>query len=367
MSVSANMKGGKRSEMKKPLQAHQVRVNEKEGRKALKYTDSAINPELTKMNINYFDDPNRFEEMREKIDKMSKVRQEQGGRKVYNTANVFMMGTLQIGDNSLELLGWKFENGKKLPADQQSDRALDNVKLVYKNMIASVKSQPEIYGDVFSATLHFDEGSPHVDFLSDPLDVSRPYELAGHYLNGPKGTPKGKNLSRMQDNLMKNVNLKKEDLEKFDLKRGQGKSDRLNTARELRAKERQLSEKEKELNTKVKSLDEEKSSFKGFEQIIREREEEAKEAEQKAKKQALRASEQLEKASMLAKLSKSLVDTYERISEKVKRGIIRPKDLVDTENRAKEELKPFDHSNPEHLQSLSDALEDLEEDNTQQL
>lgn len=365
MSVAVNMRGRKRSDINASIVAHQIRQNKKDAKKILKDTDSKIDPELSHMNKNYFHDPNRLKDMRGKLDTISKKRQETGGKKVYKSANVFMVGTLQISDDSLEALGWEFKDGKKLPADKQSDRAIKNVELVYKNMINSVKLQPEIYGDIFSATLHMDEGSPHVDFMSDPLDIEKPDRLARYFLNGPKGTPRGHNLSVMQDNIMKHSKLRESDIEKYGLVRGDGTSERLNTSRELRAKDKLLTEKEELFEGKVKkvksdmdktkiALSAEKDRLKKYEKGLSKREEELSNKE-------LKASETLEKALDIQKVAESLKETYEGISDKIRRGIIRPEDVIKAENKAKEELKPFEDDNPEHLQTLEDALKDLDD------
>ena len=281
MSVSVHMNGRKRSDMRAPLATHQARFNEKDGKKALRDTDSAIDPKLTHMNVALVPDQSRtrFKEMKKKLDIMSEKRVARGGKRIYKSANVFMVGTLQIGDDSLEKLGWKWdEDGKKLPADQQSETALKNVRLVYEDMLRSVQAQPEIYGEVFSATLHMDEGSPHVDFMTDVLDVNEPDRLVAYYTQGVKGrsaqngrpavkgTPVGEKLRNMQDCLMKHSKLSKETIEKYDLKRGDSKKKKIDKVKTIRQDERVL-------EARREAFKEWEEELSRREQMIKEREE----------------------------------------------------------------------------------------------
>lgn len=281
MSVSVHMNGRKRSDMRAPLATHQARLNEEDGKKALRNTDSAIDPKLTHMNVALVPDQSRtrFKEMKKKLDIMSEKRVARGGKRIYKSANVFMVGTLQIGDDSLEKLGWKWdEDGKKLPADQQSETALKNVRLVYEDMLRSVQAQPEIYGEVFSATLHMDEGSPHVDFMTDVLDVNEPDRLVAYYTQGVKGrsaqngrpavkgTPVGEKLRNMQDCLMKHSKLSKETIEKYDLKRGDSKKKKIDKVKTIRQDERVL-------EARREAFKEWEEELSRREQMIKEREE----------------------------------------------------------------------------------------------
>lgn len=247
MSVSVSMKGRTRGEMKKGIHSHQVRTDKKTGIEASKHSDSDINPELTHLNVSYFDE-DRFPAMRKKLDAINQDRKDAGKKKLYKSANTFMTGNVQLSDESLARLGWKWdEDGKKLPADKQSEKAVHNVKLAYADIIQSMKKQPEVYGDIFSATLHLDEGSPHIDFLSDPINVER-QELAAHYLNGPKGTPKGKLTSEMQDKALKYSRFPEETREKFDLKRGLSNSKKVDMVKNLRKEEKRIDKKAAAVN-----------------------------------------------------------------------------------------------------------------------
>lgn len=237
MTASVHFHAVPRAKMKKPLMLHQVRLTKKEAEIVKKNTESRIEPELTHLNENFENDPDRFKKMRKKADEISEIRVKNGGRKLYKSANILMVGTLQLSDDTLKKMGWKFKNEEgvpeeeqeKLNASYQDPKVLEEVRNVYHDLYESVKSQPEIYGEVFSATLHMDEGTPHVDFMTDPLDLNKPKQTAGTLMNGPKppkNAPKDPNrkrgdyLRRMQDNLTKNMNLDKSLIDKYEIKRG---------------------------------------------------------------------------------------------------------------------------------------------------
>lgn len=267
------------------------------------------------MNMNYFDDPDRFPKMRKKIDTINEKRTQDGKKKMYKTANVFMTGTLQLSNESLHKLGWKFEDEEALedalPADQQPERALKNVKAVYADMIQSVKKQPDIYGDVFSATLHLDESSPHVDFLSDPLDVDKPYQAARAFLNGPKGDAK-RNVRRMQDNIFKHSKFDEATKKKFDLVRGEPfskKKDKMKTIKKDalevgKAQEdltkgmiatgeglREVNKRTHELNNREKSLDQRENELDEREDKLSEKDQRLNEREDAVKREKMTVDE----------------------------------------------------------------------------
>lgn len=317
MSGSVHINGNTRANMKSTLRQHQLRDDEKEGQKALKATESDIDPKLSHMNLNYFDDPDRFPKMRKKIDTINEKRTQDGKKKMYKSANVFMTGTLQLSNESLHRLGWKFEDEEALedalPADKQPEHALKNVKAVYADMIQSVHKQPEVYGDVFSATLHLDESSPHVDFLSDPLDVDKPYQAARAFLNGPKGDAK-RNVRRMQDNLFKHSRFDEATKKKYDLVRGEPyskKKDKMKTIKkdEVEVKKAQkdltkgmtaagqalqeTSKRTKELDTREKSLDERENALNERENKLSEKEEQLNEQESTLHSQKIAVNERM--------------------------------------------------------------------------
>lgn len=254
MSIAIHMNGRTRGEMKAGIRLHQLRQNEQEGKDAQKHTDSAINPELSKYNLVVADDPERFGAMRHKVDAISDAKVRDGKKRLYKNTNVLLVGTVQISDDSLEALGWQFDkDGKKLPVDQQPEQAVKNVKAVYLEAFRSIKAQPERYGEIFSATMHFDETSPHMDFMCDPLDVAT-QRTANYYLDGGKGVKKGQKLAEMQDHLMDKSKLSQETIDRFQLVRGDTAAAKGDRADKLRKTEKALNARETALDARQSDL-----------------------------------------------------------------------------------------------------------------
>jgi len=270
MSVSAHMNGKTRGDMKQGLLAHQERFDEEEGKDVARNSDSDIDPSMSHLNHSFMQaGPNKLKELREKHDRVNQKREDMGKRKLRKDANICMVGTLQIGDDSLESLGWKFDDeGKKLPAGKQDPETIQTVTDVYADMLESAKAQPEIYGDIYTATLHFDEGSPHVDFMSDPLNEDDPLQTARDFLNGRstreggKRLKKGAKLEGMQDNLMKFSKLDPEFIKKHNLVRGEKAVEKRDKIKDLRGFEKQLKDKEKAFKTEKEAFKTEKDVFK---------------------------------------------------------------------------------------------------------
>ena len=42
----------------------------------------------------------------------------------------------------------------------------ENVSIVYNAMVQNAVSKPDMYGKFLTATLHVDEGTPHVDYMT---------------------------------------------------------------------------------------------------------------------------------------------------------------------------------------------------------
>ena len=372
MSVSVHMNGRKRSDMRAPLARHQARLNEEDGKRALKDTDSAIDPKLTHMNVALVPDQSRtrFKEMKKKLDIMSEKRVARGGKRIYKSANVFMVGTLQISDDSLEKLGWKWgEDGKKLPADQQDEKTIENVKLVYADMLQSVQAQPEIYGEVFSATLHMDEGSPHVDFMTDVLDVNEPDKLVAHYTQGVKGrkaqngrpavkgTPKGEKLRNMQDCLMKHSKLSKETIEKFDLKRGETKKEKMDKVRNIRKAE-------KGLDIATRALEARREAFKEWEGELSRREQMLEEREKRAKFR----DEMLEVKEMALKAQISRLEALKAVEDRFTQTVAKYEHRPDKMAKIRAILQK--HAKPlrsKDIVEMSEELDEMNDDGTKTL
>ena len=167
-------------------------------------TESDINPMNTK--YNRIIKKGNTESMRENFEAWQKAREEQGLKRKDKRTNMFTTGTLQISDDGLERLGWKSDkDGNKLPTDQQTEETIKRVTDAYISVCKSVNVQPKQYGKINSMALHFDEGSPHVDFTTEFLSADNPEETVRDFLHGEtdkyKGDRKGK-MRSMQDNLM---------------------------------------------------------------------------------------------------------------------------------------------------------------------
>ena len=71
-------------------------------------------------------------------------------------------------------------------------------------------SKPDMYGKFLTATLHVDEGTPHVDYMTTGVDAERPTWSMREVLNGKEWRdedgkrrfpPKGSKLRALQDDL----------------------------------------------------------------------------------------------------------------------------------------------------------------------
>lgn len=354
------MNGRKRAEMKKPLKDHQERKNKKDGKEAAKHSDSAIDENLTEMNVSYISDEERFPKMRKKLDVINEKRIENGQRKIRKDANILMAGTLQISDDSLESLGWKSdENGKKLPSDQQSEQALNNVKAVYQDMFKSIQSQPEIYGDVFSATLHLDEGSPHVDFMSDPLSVENINQTARDFLNGKKGTPKGEKLRDMQDNIMAKSQLKKDVIDTFGLVRGDSFKSKVDKVKTIKKDEKKIDVAQKSITQAASNIQIEVEKLGSREKGLEKKEQEINVKTQELKNYievAQKEREQVkEERTLLEKAKQSLDNVFDKLGLLLEKAKNQPrtKRLL---NEIREDYTPL---TDENVDSFSDEINNL--------
>lgn len=260
VSVSVHVNGRSKSDLRQGIKLHQERFNEDEATAVLANSDSAIDPKLSSMNVSFLKDDDRFKKIREKLAVVNEKRVGSGMRKLRKDANIFMTGTVQFSDESLALLGWKSDaDGKKLSADQQEPNTIERVTQAYGFAVRSVINQKDVYGDVFSATLHFDESSPHVDFMSDALDVNNIEQTARTFLNGAKGTPRGQKMREMQDKLMARSGLKQTVIDKYDLVRGDSTAKKVDKAVQMRKSEKQLSERETAVIEKETEIEQERT------------------------------------------------------------------------------------------------------------
>ena len=92
----------------------------------------------------------------------------------------------------------------------QTNQARENVSIVYNAMVQNAVSKPDMYGKFLTATLHVDEGTPHVDYMTTGVDAERPTWSMREVLNGKEWRdedgkrrfpPKGSKLRALQDDL----------------------------------------------------------------------------------------------------------------------------------------------------------------------
>lgn len=211
-----------------------------------------------------------------------------------------MVGTFQISDDSLELMG--YDKSKKW--SEQSDRAQYNVAVVYGEMVKNALRKPDYYGRMMTATMHVDESTPHVDFMCIGVDPERLNFGVSEILNGettkdPKtgkrrNKPKGMKLAEIQDDLSTIYGHNPEVAKKFDLVRGNKISENLANVRNLRAqinnlvryeaglerREDELDEREKRLTEKELKLASKKAEIDSHEVQLEETEKRLDEREQ---------------------------------------------------------------------------------------
>lgn len=298
MAISSKIKGQSHKKISSGLQHHQERFSEKEGLEALKNTDSKIDVSQTKFNQLLFkSDELQGRSVRkfvsEEFEKVNTKRKEMGKRGYRPDSNTVGMGNFQISDDSLALLG--YDKSKKW--DEQSKQAQDNVIIAYKRLVNNAIKKPDIYGKVLTASLHVDESTPHVDFLTTGVDAERPDWSLREVLNGKEWRdengkrrfpPRGSKLSAMQDDI--NTVFNETERERFKLERGMKKSERIDFAKQTRKAEKlikqeskALDEKEINLSKRKQSLDKRETNVEARESVLDARERELGEKEAKLK------------------------------------------------------------------------------------
>lgn len=298
MAISSKIKGQSHKKISSGLQHHQERFSEKEGLEALKNTDSKIDVSQTKFNQLLFkSDELQGRSVRkfvsEEFEKVNTKRKEMGKRAYRPDSNTIGMGNFQISDDSLALLG--YDKSKKW--DEQSKQAQDNVIIAYKRLVNNAIKKPDIYGKVLTASLHVDESTPHVDFLTTGLDAERPDWSLREVLNGKEWRdengkrrfpPRGSKLSAMQDDI--NTVFNETERERFKLERGMKKSERFDFAKQTRKAEKlikqeskALDEKEINLSKRKQSLDKRETNVEARESVLDARERELGKKEAKLK------------------------------------------------------------------------------------
>lgn len=337
MAISSKIKGQSHKKISSGLQLHQERFSEKEGLDALKNTDSKIDISQTKFNKLLF----KSDELQgrsvkkfvtEEFEKVNAKRKEMGKRAYRPDSNTIGMGNFQISDDSLALLG--YDKSKKW--DEQSKQAQDNVIIAYKRLVNNAIKKPDIYGKVLTASLHVDESTPHVDFLTTGLDAERPDWSLREVLNGKEWRdengkrrfpPRGSKLSAMQDDI--NTVFNEAERERFKLERGMKKSERFDFAKQTRKAEKLIKQESKALDEKEINLSKRKQSL-----DKRETDLEARESAAGDRERALRVKE----AELMQGASESLREAQRALAR-----VEAEKELLEQENaRRRAELARLD-------------------------
>lgn len=303
VQTQSNAKGRKQSKLGAGLQHHQERFSEAQASEVMKSTDSRIDPTQSQYNISFkrCDEP-YYEKMTKTYEAVNDARIKAGKRRMRSDANIGFVGTLQVGDDVLEASGYD----KAKPWSENTLDSRNKIKTFYKYMFEHLESRPDLYGVVESATLHVDESTPHVDFLTRAIDLSD-LDLNASKLS--RGKNKGEKQRIMQDELAKDV--KNRFVEIYGLEKGSKIVDRYGLVRgtpggskrdklvKLKEYEKEINAKEKDLEKREKELEKRQIDFEASERRLESREKNLDELYSKIVKTSQRASESLREAQKL--------------------------------------------------------------------
>jgi hypothetical protein len=296
----SNAKGRKQSKLGAGLQHHQERFSEAQAIEVKGSTESRIDPTQSQYNISFkrCDEP-YYEKMTKTYEVVNDARIKAGKRRMRSDANIGFVGTLQLSDDVLEASG--FDKSKAW--SENTDKARKTVEKLYKYMFDHLESRPDLYGFVESATLHVDESTPHVDFLTRAIGV---HDLDLNASKLSRGKKRGEKQRIMQDELAKDV--QNAVIEEYGAEKGQRLIDRYSLVRgepggskrdklvNLKEYEKELNAKEKDLEKREKELEKKEIDFKASERRLESREKNLDELHDKIVKTSQRASESLREA-----------------------------------------------------------------------
>lgn len=296
----SNAKGRKQSKLGAGLQHHQERFSEAQAIEVKGSTESRIDPTQSQYNISFkrCDEP-YYEKMTKTYEAVNDARIKAGKRRMRSDANIGFVGTLQLSDDVLEASG--FDKSKAW--SENTDKARKTVEKLYKYMFDHLESRPDLYGFVESATLHVDESTPHVDFLTRAIDV---HDLDLNASKLSRGKKRGEKQRIMQDELAKDV--QNAVIEEYGVEKGQRLIDRYSLVRgepggskrdklvHIKEYEKELNAKEKDLEKREKELEKKEIDFKASERRLESREKNLDELYDKIVKTSQRASESLREA-----------------------------------------------------------------------
>lgn len=296
----SNAKGRKQSKLGAGLQHHQERFSEAQAIEVKGSTESRIDPTQSQYNISFkrCDEP-YYEKMTKTYEAVNDARIKAGKRRMRSDANIGFVGTLQLSDDVLEASG--FDKSKAW--SENTDKARKTVEKLYKYMFDHLESRPDLYGFVESATLHVDESTPHVDFLTRAIDV---HDLDLNASKLSRGKKRGEKQRIMQDELAKDVQNAVIDeygaekgqrlIDRYSLVRGEPGGSKRDKLVNLKKYEKELNAKEKDLEKREKELEKREIDFKASERRLESREKNLDELHDKIVKTSQRASESLREA-----------------------------------------------------------------------
>jgi len=238
---------------KNGLQKHIVRHDEQTAISASYSSDSYINPKNTHLNrVLLSPDHNVMKDIRDDFKEMNKRRKAKGLRAKQCNKNMFITGTVAFSDDSLKELGCDFslvdEKGK-VDFSKQSDIYKNRVYNILTNQYNALVERKQIdAGKVICASIHVDESKPHLDFITNNIDLDALESHTRYILNGVEGTGRGEKLSAFQDQ-MEACSVSafgREAVNKYRLFRGEKKREKKQKLSNLYEREQATEKKEKE-------------------------------------------------------------------------------------------------------------------------
>lgn len=285
MSLSVHFNAYNQKGLTGGVQAHQERFTEKEALHALKNTKSHIDPSETQYNVSLYRDEVLETKTvkrvaKELTDQFQANREKAGLKRKRSDFKTMMVGTFQISDDTLMRIG--YDKAKKWSEQSGATRMV--VKEIYDRMVKNALNKPDYYGRVMTATMHVDESTPHVDFMSIGVDPD-PERLnfgVREILNGVETKdaktgkrrymPKGAKLSEIQDDLSTLFPDDPEFVKKFGLVRGDKKSKNVANAKAYRLEKFKLGQDREYFDVKNELLTENLKALKGREEQLEEKE-----------------------------------------------------------------------------------------------
>lgn len=241
MSVSIHINGKPIDKVRNSMMKHMARdgrSSKDEIHSVMEATDSYINPDATVHNMRLAGDFEAERDLRGYVKKeLSKVNARRvaiGKRPIRSDANIVGYGTLQLSNETLELMGYT----KRAPYEVNETSRIDGISAnsrvigAYLKMVDHIKGNPGVYGKLLHASIHFDESTPHVDFIVIGIDENNPERTMRDILNGRKGYKRGRRLKEMQDHIVKCFDER--EAERFQLHRGMSRKERKDMALRLR-------------------------------------------------------------------------------------------------------------------------------------